>query len=204
MALFLLWVPRTKYSWGSQLEAERRRENEREKSSVRWPHSDNKPAKSLSLEPFRNSTFVYTGGGWTERDMQGVCILQHLIMATKHKQPIKSHTHANMSVLSPRFLSDVTFVGEWDTFVDFVRSIPLCLNFKVKFLYTIQVLSNTTILGYRPVSTRLLERRPLVGSCDWLQGCLLQQHPLGQSSTHVEGYNSPKVAAQTIVYATAR
>lgn len=58
-------------------------------------------------------------------------------------------------------------------------------------------------LGYRPVSARLLKPRPLVGSCVWLRGRLLQQHPLGQSSTHVEGYNSPKVAAQTIVYATA-
>lgn len=59
--------------------------------------------------------------------------------------------------------------------------------------------------GYRPASARLLlRRRPLVGPCVWPQGRLLQQHPLGQSSTHVEGYNSPKVAAQTIVYATAQ
>lgn len=88
-------------------------------------------------------------------------------------------------------------------FVGCSQFILLCLNFKVKFLYVIQELSNTTILGYRPVSARLLERRPLVGSCVWLQGRLLQQHPLGRSSTHVESYNSPKVAAQTIVYATA-
>ncbi|KAK5848481.1 hypothetical protein PBY51_006091 [Eleginops maclovinus] len=79
---------------------------------------------------------------------------------------------------------------------------PVCVWIS-KFLYTIQELSNTTILGYRPVSARLLEPRPLVGSRVWLRGLLLQQHPLGQSSTHVEGYNSPKVAAQTIVYATA-
>lgn len=61
------------------------------KSSVRWPHSDNKPGKSLFLEPFRNSTVVYTGGVWGEQDMQRACVLQHLIMNTKHKKQVKSH-----------------------------------------------------------------------------------------------------------------
>lgn len=43
--------------------------------------------------------------------------------------------------------------------------------------------------------TRLLEGRPPIGCGD--------TH-LARVQTHVEGYNSPKVAAQTIVYATAR
>lgn len=171
-------------------EAERmrkRREWER-KSSVRWPHSDNRPGKSLSLEPFRNSTVVYTGGGWVEQDMEWACILQHLIMNTKHMQHVKSHRHTHIQVLYPwskvwlefRFSCDIFRVCV--IFLGHSQCIPLCLNFKVKFLCAVQELSNTTILGYRPVSARLLERRPLVGSCVWLRGCLLQQHPLGQSS----------------------
>lgn len=39
------------------------------KSSICWPHSDNKPGKSRSLELFHN-TPVYTGGGWVKQDMQ--------------------------------------------------------------------------------------------------------------------------------------
>lgn len=82
-------------------EAERKWETEREKSSVRWPHSDNKPGKSLSLEPFRNTTVVYTGGGWVEQDMQRACILQHLIMNTKHIQHVRSHRHIHTQALYP-------------------------------------------------------------------------------------------------------
>lgn len=82
-------------------EKEGKWEREREKSSVRWPHSDNKPGKSLSLEPFRNSTVVYTGGGWVEQDIQRACILQHLIMNTKHMQHVKSHRRTHTRALDP-------------------------------------------------------------------------------------------------------
>lgn len=114
VALFLLCSTRTKYNWGSERDAERRRENEREKSSVRWPHSDNKPGKSLSLEPFRNSAAVYTGGGWVGQDMQRACILQHLVMNTKHMQHVKSHIHRRF-IPGPKcglsFVLVVTFAG---------------------------------------------------------------------------------------------
>lgn len=49
---------------------ERSEGKEKRKSHVRWPHSDNKPGKSLSLEMFRNHTVVYTGGSWVERDVR--------------------------------------------------------------------------------------------------------------------------------------
>ncbi len=140
--------------------------------------------------------------------MHGACILQHLIMNTKHMQHVKSHRHTHTQALYP--LSEVWLDFRFScdicrecVILSAAANLSLCLNFKVKFLDAIQELSNTTIPGYRPVSARLLERRPLVGSRVWLRGRLLQQHPLGQSSTHVEGYNSPKVAGQTIVYATA-
>lgn len=52
------------------------------------------PGKSLSLEPFRNSNVVYTGGEWVKQDMHRACILQHLIMNTRtHAACRVTHTH---------------------------------------------------------------------------------------------------------------
>lgn len=193
MALFLLCSTRSRTEQASGLKR-------REKSSVRWPHSDNKPGKSLSLERFRNSTVVYTGGGWVGQDMQRACILQHLVMNTKHTQ--QNHTQA----LSPERPTCgarrlVTLVAKAS-----LRPIYLALfefQSRAAFFHRPKSCQTAASPGYRPVSVGLPQWRYLVGPCVWLRGRLLQQHPLGRSSTHVEGYNSPKVAGQTIVYATA-
>lgn len=67
-------------------------------------------------------------------------------------------------------------------FVGSGQIIPLCLNFKVKFLHTTQELSNATVPSYWLPTASLLERMPPVALCVWLLGRLRQQHPLGQSS----------------------
>lgn len=85
--------------------------------------------------------------------------------------------------------------------------VALRLNFKVELLRAIQELSNTTIPGYRPPSARLLERTPLVGSCVWLRGRLMQQHPLGQSSALWKATIAQRWLARPLFmqqYATAR
>lgn len=171
----------------------------REKSSVRWPHSDNKPGKSLSLEPFRNSTVVYTGGGWVGQDMQRACILQHLIMNTKHKQCQITRANTYTSTLPPGPKSVLSFIlavtlGGNASFCGPIRR-SLCLNFKVKFLYTTRELSNTTILSVSSTE----HSPPGTDASGWLV-CLAAGPSPATTSTWpefsvVEGYNSPKVAA---------
>lgn len=141
--------------------------------------------------------------------MGRACSLHHLIMNTKHMQHVKSHRHTHTKALHPRPKVWLEFVivhrrlRGMRHYAGFGQFIPLCLNFKVKFLYVIQELSNTTILGYHPVSARLLEWQPLVGSCVLAVSLYPATTSTWPEFSPVEGYNSPKVAAQTIVYATA-
>lgn len=180
----LIWWPYSSCALQGQSTTERASGGKmrEKKSSVRWPHSDNKPGKSLSLEPFRNSTAVYTGGGWVEQDVQRACILQHLVMNTKHTQHVKSHSHTGIhkhSIPGPRCGMSCVWVVTLAASLRRPRPIYRSLVWIMPFTRSKKSCQTLLSPGYRPVSARLLERRPLVGSCVWLQGRLLQQHPLG-------------------------
>lgn len=146
----LIWWPYSSCALQGQSTTERASGGKmrEKKSSVRWPHSDNKPGKSLSLEPFRNSTAVYTGGGWVEQDVQRACILQHLVMNTKHTQHVKSHSHTGIhkhSIPGPRCgLSCDTCSVTSQAVANLSVS---CLNFKMPFYAIQEVLSDTTVPG---------------------------------------------------------
>lgn len=136
--------------------------------------------------------------------MQSTCILQHLIMNTKHKQHVKSHIHTRTHIRtrnqSPKsglcFSFSLTFLRT----ALFCQLIPPRLNFKVTFLCTIAH-------QYHTLVSSTARSPPGMDASGWLVCLAAGRSPAATSTwpefSAVEGYNSSKVAAQTIVYTTA-
>lgn len=135
------------------------------------------------------------------------CILQHLIMNTKHKQHVKPHRGTHTHTLQSKKWLGFHFLAwhlqERDYFVCRGQLVPLCLSFRVTFLCTIRGPPLTNILCYHPLRAHLQERTPLVGLCVCLRGRSPATTSTWPEFSPAEGHNSPKVAVQTIVYATA-